>query len=284
MVRRPTASYGRRLLAMAGRHASSLLIALGSWACWLTLPAVLAVCRPAPLLPVPTCVTAGTVLDTMPGFFPSWVFACNRLGLSITEEEFYGFAGQPMPDIIAQVRFRHAIFFLPLNLKNIRVVYTKMGSGRARGVLTRRERFCAQLHRNAGKGEMPDDYVQEFYKHKSEGMAEAHPDGFYPAPIDCVVELMKGFIARGVPVACATSGLREHVNEHMSHAGLLVCKTPAFFPTSSEKRSVCQDRLGTNTRNLNKRRGFRRSCAPTNGSWWRLTSRPAAGSRNPTSS
>ena len=88
MVRRPTASYGRRLLAMAGRHASSLLT----------------------LLPVPTCVTAGTVLDTMPGFFPSWVFACKRLGLSITEEEFYGFAGQPMPDIIAQVRFRHAIF------------------------------------------------------------------------------------------------------------------------------------------------------------------------------
>ena len=126
---------------------------------------------------------------------------------------------------------------------------------------------------------MPDDYVQEFYKHKSEGMAEAHPDGFYPAPIDCVVKLMKGFIARGVPVACATSGLREHVNEHMSHAGLLVCKTPAFFPSSSEKRSVCQDRLGTNTRNLNKRRGFRRSCAPTNGSWWRLTSRPAAGRR-----
>ena len=115
----------------------------------------------------------------MPGFFPSWTFACEKLGLSITEEEFYGFAGQPMPDIIAQ------------------------------------------LHRKAGKGEMPEDYVQEFYKHKNEGMAVAHPAGFFPAPIDCVVRLMKDFIARGVPVACATSGLRDHVDEHMRHAGLL---------------------------------------------------------------
>ena len=52
-------------------------------------------------------------------------------------------------------------------------------------------------------------------------MAVAHPTGFFPAPIDCVVSLMKGFIARGVPVACATSGLRDHVDEHMRHAGLL---------------------------------------------------------------
>jgi hypothetical protein len=121
----------------------------------------------------------GTLLDTMPGYFPSWVYACDKLGLSITEEEFYGFAGQPMPDIIAQ------------------------------------------LHRAAGKGEMPDDYVAEFYKHKTIGMQEAHPDGFFPAPIDSVVDLLKGFIARGVPVACATSGLRNHVDEHMGHAGLL---------------------------------------------------------------
>ena len=41
----------------------------------------------------------GTLLDTMPGFFPSWVYACEQHGLSITIEQFYGYAGQPMPDI-----------------------------------------------------------------------------------------------------------------------------------------------------------------------------------------
>eukprot|EP01048_Picozoa_sp_COSAG05_P018024 COSAG05_NODE_2565_length_2890_cov_2.909710_2_plen_193_part_00 len=121
----------------------------------------------------------GTLLDTMPGYFPSWTYACEQLGLSITEEEFYGFAGQPMPDIIAQ------------------------------------------LHRKAGQGEMPESYVKEFYTHKDVGMEKAHPGGFFPAALDGVVDLMKGYIARGVPVACATSGLREHVDTHMGHAGLL---------------------------------------------------------------
>ena len=117
----------------------------------------------------------GTLLDTMPGYFPSWTYACEKLGLAITEGQFYGFAGRPMPDIIKQ------------------------------------------LHRNAGKGEMPEGYVEQFFAHKKVGMAETHPRGFLPAPIEAVVEIMKGFIARGVPIACATSGLREHVAEHMGH-------------------------------------------------------------------
>ena len=39
------------------------------------------------------------LIDTMPGFFPSWPVACEKMGL-VDENEFYGFAGKPLPDIV----------------------------------------------------------------------------------------------------------------------------------------------------------------------------------------
>ena len=41
-----------------------------------------------------------------------------------------------------------------------------------------------------------------------------------PRPIECVVVIARAAVARGVPVAVATSGLREHVEAHIEAAGL----------------------------------------------------------------
>jgi beta-phosphoglucomutase-like phosphatase (HAD superfamily) len=123
----------------------------------------------------------GTLLDTMPGFFPSWTYACAQHGLTITMEQFYGFAGVPMPDI------------------------------------------CEQLHL-AQKGSVaPPGFVDAFMRDKKIGMTQAWPgeDGFQPDTIECVVEIARDLKARGVPVACATSGLREHVDKHLRRTGLL---------------------------------------------------------------
>ena len=42
----------------------------------------------------------GTLVDTMPRYFPSWISACEINGLSITERQFYQLAGVPLPDIV----------------------------------------------------------------------------------------------------------------------------------------------------------------------------------------
>ena len=42
----------------------------------------------------------GTLIDTMPLFFESWIDVCSGFGLSITEQQFYGFAGLPLPEIV----------------------------------------------------------------------------------------------------------------------------------------------------------------------------------------
>lgn len=42
----------------------------------------------------------GTLINTMPLFFKSWIDVCSGFGLSITEQQFYGFAGLPLPEIV----------------------------------------------------------------------------------------------------------------------------------------------------------------------------------------
>ena len=42
----------------------------------------------------------GTLIDTMPFFFLSWQEVCADFGLTISEEEFYSFAGMTLPDIV----------------------------------------------------------------------------------------------------------------------------------------------------------------------------------------
>ena len=41
----------------------------------------------------------GTLVDSMPRFFPSWNDAGARHGITMSEDEFYAFAGMPLPDI-----------------------------------------------------------------------------------------------------------------------------------------------------------------------------------------
>lgn len=43
----------------------------------------------------------GTLIDSMGAWLPSWVHACTKYGLVITEARFWGFAGVPLPDIVA---------------------------------------------------------------------------------------------------------------------------------------------------------------------------------------
>ena len=45
----------------------------------------------------------GTLLDSMSGYFPSWEYACAKHGLTITIEQFFGYAGQPMNDIARHI-------------------------------------------------------------------------------------------------------------------------------------------------------------------------------------
>lgn len=45
----------------------------------------------------------GTLLDTMPLFFHSWEEVCPEFGLSITLDDFYSYAGMPLPEIVRRM-------------------------------------------------------------------------------------------------------------------------------------------------------------------------------------
>ena len=45
----------------------------------------------------------GTLIDTMPLFYHSWAEVCPQHGLSMSEDDFYGFAGKPLPDIVREM-------------------------------------------------------------------------------------------------------------------------------------------------------------------------------------
>ena len=45
----------------------------------------------------------GTLIDTMPLFYHSWAEVCPQHGLSMSEGDFYGFAGKPLPDIVREM-------------------------------------------------------------------------------------------------------------------------------------------------------------------------------------
>ena len=76
------------------------------------------------------------------------------------------------------------------------------------------------LHRDQLGGEATEKFVAEFLaaKKQSHGGVEATLGA--PAPIECVVRLAREAVHRGVPIAIATSGLREHVEVHLKAAGL----------------------------------------------------------------
>ena len=45
----------------------------------------------------------GTLIDTMPLFYHSWPPACAHFGLVLSEDDFYSFAGKPLPDIVREL-------------------------------------------------------------------------------------------------------------------------------------------------------------------------------------
>ena len=48
----------------------------------------------------------GTLIDTMPLFYRSWPPACAKFDLVLSEDDFYGFAGKPLPDIVKELFLR----------------------------------------------------------------------------------------------------------------------------------------------------------------------------------
>ena len=120
----------------------------------------------------------GTLVDSMGRFFPSWNEAGADYGLSMTEAEFYGYAGMPLPDIVED------------------------------------------LYRKC-KGEAPPEgFVAEFLATKKAKHAAREAIDGPPPVIACVAAIARAWAARGVPVVCATSGLRDHVEPHLAAAGV----------------------------------------------------------------
>jgi len=120
----------------------------------------------------------GTLVDSMGRFFPSWNEAGADYGLSMTEAEFYGYAGMPLPDIVED------------------------------------------LYRRCKGTEPPDGFVAEFLATKKAKHAAREARDGPPPVISCVAAIARAWAARGVPVVCATSGLRDHVEPHLAAAGL----------------------------------------------------------------
>lgn len=122
----------------------------------------------------------GTLLDTMPMFYPSWPETCAmpQFGLTITENEFYGLGGKPLGDIV-------------------------------------------QALHTAQKGEpATDEYVRAFLKEKMRVHREHEAKVGHPPPIPQVIAIALDYKERGIPIAIATSGVKDIVLDHLRHAGL----------------------------------------------------------------
>ena len=76
------------------------------------------------------------------------------------------------------------------------------------------------MHREQKGGEATDEFVAEFLAAKKANHNENEGKLGHPAPIACVVALAREAAAKGLPIAVATSGLRDHVEDHLLHAGL----------------------------------------------------------------
>lgn len=114
----------------------------------------------------------------MPIFLESWKEVCPDFGLSMSLDDFYGYAGKPLPDIV-------------------KAIYRTQ-----KGIEPTQE--------------MVDTFLAAKIKnHKDNESKRGHPQ-----PIGCVVKIARDAVAKGVPVAVATSGLREHVERHLEQAGL----------------------------------------------------------------
>lgn len=77
-----------------------------------------------------------------------------------------------------------------------------------------------RLHRSQKGAEATDEFVKAFLDAKhANHVANEHKQG-HPAPIACVVSLAREAVARGIPIAMATSGVRQVVEGHLEANGL----------------------------------------------------------------
>jgi beta-phosphoglucomutase-like phosphatase (HAD superfamily) len=76
------------------------------------------------------------------------------------------------------------------------------------------------LHRTQKGSEATDEFVEAFLAAKKTNHAQNESKLGHPEPIACVVKIAREAEARGIPIALATSGLRDHVEDHLRHAGL----------------------------------------------------------------
>lgn len=77
------------------------------------------------------------------------------------------------------------------------------------------------LHRRRYDGkEATEEWVAQFLKEKKAAHAEREKINGPPPRIDATAKIARALKARGVKVAAATSGLRDHVEPHLKAAGL----------------------------------------------------------------
>eukprot|EP00035_Acanthoeca_spectabilis_P008769 m.158029 g.158029 ORF g.158029 m.158029 type:complete len:234 (+) comp14494_c0_seq1:45-746(+) len=120
----------------------------------------------------------GTLIDTMPGFLPSWYTVSAEKGMKMTDELFYCCAGLPLADVVRRV------------------------------------------YQANGRDPPTDEDIQDFLQKKRAERERSEAETGPPPGIECVINLAKQARAAGLPIACATSGLRDVVELHMKHAGL----------------------------------------------------------------
>jgi beta-phosphoglucomutase-like phosphatase (HAD superfamily) len=129
----------------------------------------------------------GTLLDTMPLYYKSWERTCNDVGLTLSLERFYSFAGMPVPDI----------FQLLIDEQK---PPTMNDTNTTTDTTTLTAEYCETIKRHHAK-QVEDGC----------GKAEA---------IDVMVEIVNKYHNK-IPMAVASSGWRDHVLEGLERIGIL---------------------------------------------------------------
>ena len=135
----------------------------------------------------------GTLLDTMPMYYESWSRVCAELGLKLSMERFYSFAGMSVRDI-----FDVLINEQKPNDQDRQI--TKVSKDGKITTITLNAEYCEQLKRHHAK------QVSSVAGH-----AEA---------IDVVVDIVNRYHKK-IPMAVASSGWRDHVVEGLERVGIL---------------------------------------------------------------
>ena len=120
-----------------------------------------------------------------------WHVAGAQFGLTMTEAAFYSYAGLPLPEIVRRMHREQ------------------------KGTRHHAPRLSIH-HRHAHRCPPPegtdptDDFIHEFIECKKKAHAAHEEANGPPPPIACVARIAREAVARGIPVAVATSGVQVH--------------------------------------------------------------------------